>query len=158
MVASSTATERERASTELGRALRAVMAAARRLRGRDAQRPGEVSYAQYSLLFALAEHGELPAGELACVAALSPASVTEMLDHLAGMGLVVRTRSERDRRVVVSRLADAGQAVVAARHARIAPQWDAALAEFSEEQLRAAAAVLERLREFFEGLDEQELG
>ena len=38
---------------------RASMAAVRRLRGRETHRPGELSFAQYSLLFGLATSGEL---------------------------------------------------------------------------------------------------
>ena len=155
---STTATEaeREQARAEVSRAFKAAMAAVRRLRGREAQRPGELSYAQYTLLAELAEHGELPAGELAAAAALSPATVTQMLDHFAADGLVVRTRSERDRRVVVSRLADAGRELVEERHRAIAPLWTAALDEFSPHELRAAAAVIDRLRGVFEVLDERE--
>jgi DNA-binding MarR family transcriptional regulator len=151
-------TEREQASAELGRAFREAMVAVRRLRGRESQRPGELSYAQYSLLTILAENGELPAGELACAAALSPATVTQMLDHLAAAGLVARTRSETDRRVVVSRLVEAGRVLVEERQACIAPLWNAALEEFGAEDLLTAAVVLDRVREVFEALDERERG
>ena len=149
-------TDREAANAELVRAFKAAIVAVRRLLGRDTHRPGELSHAQYSLLAELAERGELPAGELALAAALAPASVTQMLDHLADAGLVVRTRSETDRRVVVSRLADAGRELVEERRRCIAPLWTGALDEFTPAQLRTAAAVLERVREVFEALDERE--
>jgi DNA-binding MarR family transcriptional regulator len=147
----------EEASRELGRALRGTIAAARRLRGRETQRAGGVAHAQYALLFELGERGELTAGELAGAAELAPATVTGMLDQLAAAGLVLRARSERDRRVVVSRLTDAGRARVGERRARLEPLWAAAIAEFEEGELRIAAAVLVRLRGFFETLDETEL-
>jgi DNA-binding MarR family transcriptional regulator len=147
----------EEASRELGRALRGAIAAARRLRGRETQRVGGVAHAQYALLFELAERGELTAGELAGAAELAPATVTGMLDQLAAAGLVRRARSERDRRVVVSRLTDAGRARVGERRARLEPLWAAAIAEFGEGELRVAAAVLVRLRGFFETLDETDL-
>jgi DNA-binding MarR family transcriptional regulator len=156
MVAAIDETERDEARADLTRAFKGAMAAVRRLRGRDTHRPGDLSYAQYSLLAELAERGELPAGELAAAAALSPATVTQMLDHLAAAGLVVRTRSDRDRRVVSSRLADAGRELVEQRHRAITPLWTAALDEFTPEQLRTAAAVIDRLREVFETLDERE--
>jgi DNA-binding MarR family transcriptional regulator len=146
---------REQASRELGRALQGALAAARRLRGRETQKGGEVAHAQYALLFELAERGELAAGELAAAAERAPATVTGMLDHLAEAGLVVRTRSERDRRLVVSRLTDAGRARVAARRARLEPLWNAALVDFDARDLAAATAVLDRLRTFFETLDEK---
>jgi DNA-binding MarR family transcriptional regulator len=80
----------ERRGEELGRALKGALAAARRLRGRETQRAGEVAHAQYALLFELAERGELAAGELAAAAELAPATVTGMLDHLEQVGLVAR--------------------------------------------------------------------
>jgi DNA-binding MarR family transcriptional regulator len=141
------------ASEALGRALKGAIAAVRRLRGRDTHRPGELGYAQYSLLFELSERGEVSARELACAAALSPASVAQMLDQLSNLGLVVRTRSARDRRVVVSRLSPSGRDLVVARRARILPLWEAALAEFTVAELIAAADVLERLHAFFDALD-----
>ena len=157
MAAPPVTADRERASAELGRAFKGAMAAVRRLRSRDNQRPDGLSHARYSLLIELAEHGELSAGELAGAAALSPATVTEMLDQLAEAGLVVRSRSDRDRRVVSTRLADAGRALVEERHGAIAPLWQAALADFTDDELRATAAVLRRLGEFFETLDERQL-
>ncbi len=147
---------REESSRELGRALRGALAAARRLRGRETQRAGEVAHAQYALLFELAERGELAAGELAAAADLAPATVTGMLDHLTDAGLVVRERSDPDRRLVLSRLTDTGRARVAARRARLEPLWEAAIADFDSSELAAATAVLDRLRTFFETLDESE--
>ena len=44
-----------------GMSFKTAMAAVRRLRGRDTHRPDEVSYAQCSLLFGLAEGGEISA-------------------------------------------------------------------------------------------------
>jgi DNA-binding MarR family transcriptional regulator len=145
-----TVNSRTAAAEELGAAFKSAMAAVRRLRGRDTHHPDQLSYAQYGLLFELARAGELPSGELACAADLAPASVTQMLDHLEASGLVERTRSETDRRVVVCRLTGAGAERVAQRRAEMEPQWQAALAEFDADELRAAAAVLNRLRDFFD--------
>ena len=64
------------------------MAAVRRLRGRESQGQGELSYAQYSLLFGLAAEPELSTSRLAALAELSPATVTQMLDHLEQAGFV----------------------------------------------------------------------
>jgi DNA-binding MarR family transcriptional regulator len=149
---------REQAGQALARTLKGTIAAVRRLRGRDTQRPGEIAHAQYALLFELAERAELAAGELAAAAALAPATVSGMLDHLADAGLVVRARSDHDRRIVVIRLTAAGRERVAARRARVTPLWDAALAEFDADELQVATAVLERLREFFETLDVSQAG
>src|SRR5881398_1687496 len=85
----------------VGQSFKAAVAAVRRLRGRETHRPGELSYAQYSLLFGLADRRACSVGELALAAELSSATATRMLDHLAEVGLVERVRSNDDRRVVM---------------------------------------------------------
>ncbi len=134
----------------LGKAFKGATAAMRRLRARETHRPGELSYAQYSLLFALREQREMPTSELAHAADLSPASATEMLDALVEAGLVHRLRSDLDRRVVLTSLTDRGAALLEKRRSLFEPRWRAALAEFDETELMSAAAVLDRLRQMFD--------
>jgi DNA-binding MarR family transcriptional regulator len=137
---------------QFGRSFKAATAALRRLRGRETHRPGELSYAQYGLLFGLARGGALPAGELAIAADLSPASVTQMLDSLERAGLVQRVRSAQDKRVVLTSLTDRGCTVVEHRRKQIEPRWRAALEGVSDDELLTAAAVLDRVRELFDDL------
>jgi len=138
------------AAVELGRAFKGCVGALRRLRGRENRVHEGVSDAQYGLLFSLVDHEALPTSELACLADLSPATATGMLDGLAAAGLVSRVRSERDRRVVLTSLTERGHALVAARHAQFAPRFAAAVAEFSDEELETAAAVFNRLHAMFD--------
>jgi DNA-binding MarR family transcriptional regulator len=138
------------AARELGQALKSCLSAVRRLRGRENRAHGELSDAQYGLLFNLVDHEPLPTSELACLANLSPATATGMLDGLVAAGLVSRTRSDRDRRVVLTSLTEHGRALVDARHAAFAPRFSAALAEFSDDELRTARAVLDRLGAMFD--------
>lgn len=138
------------AARELGQALKSCLSAVRRLRGRENRAHGELSDAQYGLLFNLVDHEVLPTSELACLANLSPATATGMLDGLVAAGLVSRTRSERDRRVVLTSLTEHGRALVDARHAEFAPRFAAALAEFSDDELRTAATVFGRLGAMFD--------
>ncbi len=139
----------------LGDAFRGVMASTRRLKGRETHRHDALSHAQYTLLWGLAQEGELSARELADTADLSPATVTPMLDGLAAAGLVERVRSERDKRVVMTSLTARGQELIGAKRAMYEARWRAAMAEFDDEQLAAAAAVLERVKEMFEELSEE---
>jgi DNA-binding MarR family transcriptional regulator len=138
------------AAREFGQAFKACLGAVRRMRGRENRAHGELSDAQYGLLFNLVDHEPLPTSELATLANLSPATATGMLDGLEAAGLVSRTRSERDRRVVLTALTEHGRALVDARHAQFAPRFTAALAEFSDAELRTAAAVLARLGAMFD--------
>jgi MarR family transcriptional regulator, organic hydroperoxide resistance regulator len=141
---------------QLGRSFKATMAAVRRLRGRETHHPGELSFAQYSLLFGLGEGGARSARELACAADLSPATVTQMLDSLAAAGLVQRIRSDVDKRVVLTSLTDRGQGLVAERRARFEPLWRRALLTFDDHELRTAAAVLDSLGDMFYDVADRE--
>jgi DNA-binding MarR family transcriptional regulator len=145
------AVEREEALARLGTAFKGAMGAIRRLRGRDTHRPGELSFAQYHLLFGLAGQSELSSGELAQAADLAPATVTQMLDSLAAMGLVERTRSERDRRIVTCALTPRGRELVADRRQQFELRWTAALAGFDAAALATAATVLDHLRAMYDG-------
>ncbi len=138
------------AAAELAAALKATMRGAMRMRGRDTHLGGsELSYAQLELLLQLYERGELPAGELAVAARLSPATVTQMLDHLAAAGHVERLRSSDDRRVVVSRLTPAGRRLLIAKRRAWQRRWAEALAGVPERDLRAATRVLTRLQALY---------
>src|SRR5689334_5846005 len=98
------------AATELGASFKRLIAAVRRLRGRETRNPNGLSDAQDRLLFGLRDQDRLPSRELAGLADLSPATATEMLDGLAHAGLVTRVRSEQDRRVVLTSLTERGHA------------------------------------------------
>ena len=144
---------REEALAQLGAAFKGAMAAIRRLRGRETHRHGELSFAQYQLLFGLAGHCELSTSQLATAADLAPATVTQMLDGLVGMGLVERTRSERDRRVVTCALTERGREVIAERRAHWERRWRKLLADFSTDEIATAAAVIGRMRTMYDELD-----
>ncbi len=141
--------ERDAALDALMDRLSELLAAQRRLRGRDAgQGRGALSFPQYRLVreLAKAEGGELPATQLA------PPTVTQMLDHLATCGVVERTRSERDRRVVVNRLTDKGRALLAEKDADHARKWRETFADLDRDALLAGSAVLERLTRLYDDL------
>lgn len=136
---------------ELLVAFRQVFRAGLRLRGRDTHLQGsELTHAQCELLAELRERGPLSAGELAAAAQLAPATVTQMLDHLASTGHVERTRSERDRRVVVSRLTARGRREIEAKRERYRQLWEDALVGLEPAELRAATRTLRRVCGVFE--------
>lgn len=142
------------AHDELRRAFRGVNIAMRRMRGRETHHSGGLSYAQFGLLFALEGGVKLSARSLAEAASLSPASVTQMLEALEGNGLVARTRSLEDKRVVLNELTDKGQVAIERVRARMEPAWRAALAGFDDAQLLTAAAVLDALTGCFSAIAE----
>jgi DNA-binding MarR family transcriptional regulator len=144
--------DREATLEELREGLMGLFGAQRRLRGRDARIEGGLSFAHYPLLSALAREGELSAGELASDVALTPATVTQMLDALVAAWLVERSRSEADRRVVTTRLTDEGRRRVERKQAELVEKWREALAGFAPQDLDAATRVLARLGVYLDGL------
>jgi DNA-binding MarR family transcriptional regulator len=134
----------------VGRAFKGAIAAMRRMRSRETHDPGELSFAQYGLLFGLADGAPRSARELADAADVSPATATEMLDALAASGLIERTRSVEDKRIVLTTLTERGRSLVEERRARYEPRFRAALEEFSEDELSTASRVLDALRRFFD--------
>ena len=143
------------ATGQVGLAFKRAMAAVRKLRGRETQRAGQLSYAQYGLLHGLSGRAECSARELAEHTDLSQATVAQMLEHLEAAGLVTRIRSDQDRRVVLSALTERGAAVVAERQQRMEERWKDALEEFSPEELAAAARVLNRAADMFDSLSQE---
>ncbi|HTR72996.1 MAG TPA: MarR family winged helix-turn-helix transcriptional regulator [Solirubrobacteraceae bacterium] len=149
--ASDTPDAREAQLLALGAAFRRVFRGLSRLRGRDTHLGGSaLSHAQFELLAELYDRGELPAGELAAAARLTPATVTQMLEHLADQGHVERARSEVDRRVVVSKLTPSGKRKIVAKRKAWQARWEEALDGMGPEELLAATRVLERLGGLFE--------
>lgn len=150
------ARSRTQALEAVGSSFKAATAALRRLRGRESHRPGELSYAQYSLLFGLHDGVPRSSRELALAADVSPATVTEMLDGLAVAGLVERARSQEDKRVVYTSLTPRGRELIDERRRLYEPRWRTALRAFSEEELLTAAAVLDAVRTVFDDVAEGE--
>jgi len=138
---------------ELRHAFKAVSVALRRVRGRDTHRPGELSLAQYGLLFSVAGDRPRSSREIADEAALAPATVNQLLETLEAQGLVERTRSADDKRVVFTGLTARGHEVLNQRKDELEPRWQRVVAGLSDEELRVSAVVLRRLAAYLDDLD-----
>lgn len=70
---------------------------------------------QHQILLALkaSDEGELTIGQVAHTMFLKPHSASEMADRLCALGLVVRVRSEADRRSMSLRLTDLAKVLLA---------------------------------------------
>jgi DNA-binding MarR family transcriptional regulator len=121
------------------------LVAQRRLRGRDAQSPGDLSFAQLRVLAALEEGDSCPTGQLAEKAGVSPATVTGMLDNLEQMGIVTRIRSAEDRRVVLTRLTEEGRRLRDEKRREVRAAFEKALTSLSARDLAAAPRILRLL-------------
>jgi DNA-binding MarR family transcriptional regulator len=136
---------RRREIDELRSALARMSGAERRLRGRDHNRPGELTFAQIRALAALGREREMTAGQLARSADLNPATVTAMLDHLEGAGIVKRHRSTEDRRVCNVSLTAHGWELLERKLDHWHGYWEQRLDGVSEADLRTATRVVEQV-------------
>ena len=89
----------------------AFAAAVRRARGATTQTGsnGTLTLSQYSLLQTLATRSEAPVRELAAEAGIAASTATRILDALERRGIIRRTRSPDDRRVVTVTLTEFGR-------------------------------------------------
>ena len=134
-------------------ALIELLGAERRGRARDTKcGPGDLTQTQIRALFKLDVAGESTAGDLAKAAELSPASVSAMLDHLERDGIVQRSRSASDRRVVVVSLTESGRTLLADKRERWRARGREALADVPEADLHAAADVMRRMAAMLDDL------
>jgi DNA-binding MarR family transcriptional regulator len=141
------------AESEFSDSLREFFQAARRARGRAAQRPAAngLSLAQFHLLEPLGD-GPLANCRLAESAGIAPATATRMVDALAARGLVTRVEDATDRRAVAIALTDSGRVALAAK----LKEYDVARRKIAsaldEDEQRVAADLLRRLAEVIEEL------
>jgi len=70
-----------------------------------------LTYPQYLAMLALWEHDGQTVGQISARLLTEPGSLTPLLKRLEAEGLISRTRSNRDERVVELRLTDAGWAL-----------------------------------------------
>jgi DNA-binding MarR family transcriptional regulator len=130
--------------------LRQLLGAERRLRGRDQHRTTDgLSPVHVRALFAIGDD-ETTAGEIARAAQISPAAVTGMLDDLEADGIVVRRRSESDRRCVLVALTDRGREVLDDTRGRWRARWESALGDVPDADLQAAARVMRAIGGLFD--------
>lgn len=103
---------------------------------------------QLSTLGTLARLGPLTLGELAAAERIQPPSMTRIVSALEGRKLVARETDPNDRRLVIVRLSDEGQDLLAADRRRRDAWLNQRLRELTpdeREALRRAVPVLEKL-------------
>ncbi len=140
---------------ELRRSIGRLLAADRRLKGREQHRKGAtLSHSHLRALFVLTKQEEATAGALAKEADLNPASVTAMIDQLEGRGLVQRRRDGQDRRQCWVSLTDAGRREVEEKEQYWRRQMAETLADITPREIAAATKVFQRIATVMEHLDD----
>jgi MarR family 2-MHQ and catechol resistance regulon transcriptional repressor len=100
---------------------------------------------QLGVLEAILHKGPLTQRELGRKVLTSAGNMTDVVDKLEARGLVQRTRSVRDRRIVLVCLTPAGQALIAALFPRHARDIAAAMDGLSDQELRLLGELLRKL-------------
>lgn len=100
---------------------------------------------QLGVLEAILHKGPLTQRELGRKVLTSAGNMTDVVDKLEARGLVCRTRSARDRRIVSVTLTPAGKALIEALFPRHARDIAAAMGGLSCEELQMLGALLRKL-------------
>jgi DNA-binding MarR family transcriptional regulator len=98
----------------------------------------------------LLREGELQIGELAAYEQVRAPSMTRLVDHLEGRGLLRRTPSPTDKRAIVVGLTDQGTELLEANRQRRNEWLAVRLEKLTEEEraiLRTAIPVLQKMAE-----------
>lgn len=124
---------------------RAILVTSRRLR---AERGGDVSLGQYSVMARLLEEGAATPSDLAALEQVAAPSMTRTVQCLEESGYVSRAEHPTDRRAVLVTLSDAGHDVIRETRRR-RTQWLAqrldSLTPDERDTLAAASDILRRI-------------
>jgi DNA-binding MarR family transcriptional regulator len=114
----------------------------------------ELSRAEAGLLVTLLD-GPRRITELAESEALAQPTVTQLVDKIERRGLVVRTRSAEDGRVVLVSISPTGREQLEATRAQTRALMRATVEQLSDEELRELAAASETLGRLIETLQQR---
>ena len=110
----------------------------------------ELTFSQWTTLVAL-HSGVSTAGDLAYNICHDAGSLTRLIDQLVERGLVVRRRSETDRRVVTLALTPHGSDLVEKSAPLVMEFWNRMLSGFTHAEIETLIALLTRLAVTAEG-------
>ena len=114
----------------------------------EVMKPAELTPTQYNVLRILRGAGPegLPCREIGARMVTHDSDVTRLLDRLGARGLVARSRGERDRRVVSTRITDEGLRLVATLDETVRDFMARELGHIGRERLRTLGELLEEVR------------
>ena len=108
-----------------------------------------ITGAQYNVLRILRGHGEpLPCQEISGRMVTQLPDITRLVDRLEEAGLVVRSRTPEDRRLVLTRITDAGLALLASLDQPILRTHREQLGHLTRDELAEFNRLLVKARDF----------
>lgn len=105
----------------------------------------ELTFSQWTTLVALHDGRISTAGDLAHNICHDAGSLTRLVDQMVTRGLVTRSRSETDRRVVTLALTPPGRKLVEALAPKVMNFWNGLLSGFSHAEVNTLIDLLTRL-------------
>lgn len=114
----------------------------------------ELTFSQWTILVALHDGRISTAGDLAHNICHDAGSLTRLIDQLEKRRLVIRRRSQKDRRVVTLALTAPGRRMVEALAPRVMDFWNRLLSEFTHKEVDTLIALLRRLVAVASGEDD----
>jgi DNA-binding MarR family transcriptional regulator len=111
------------------------------------------TFTQYVALMYLREGLVISASMLCAQLRHDSGALTRIIDQLEARGLVQRERSRTDRRSVLLRLTEAGRATVEGMIPEVVAQLNAALGDFSTQELSELTRLLTKLIVLVEGTE-----
>lgn len=111
----------------------------------------ELTFSQWTTLVALHDGRITTAGDLAHNICHDAGSLTRLIDQMVKRGLVTRTRSDADRRVVSLALTARGRGLVEVLAPKVMNFWNGLLSGFTHLEVDTLIALLTRLVVVAEG-------
>lgn len=105
----------------------------------------ELTFSQWTTLIAIHDGRITTAGDLAHNICHDAGSLTRLIDEMVRRGLVARSRSDSDRRVVTLALTTRGSDLVVALAPRVMNFWNTLLANFTHAEVDTLIDLLTRL-------------
>jgi DNA-binding MarR family transcriptional regulator len=105
----------------------------------------ELTFSQWTTLVALHDGRIQTAGDLAQNICHDAGSLTRLIDQMVDRGLVTRSRSETDRRVVTLSLTPRGMTLVETLAPKVMHLWNGLLSGFTHEEVDTLIDLLTRL-------------
>jgi len=114
----------------------------------DTLRPYRLKAPQYNVMRILRGAGEagMPCGEIAGRVITRDPDVTRLLDRLERRGLVLRSRSGSDRRIVMARITTEGLAILGKLDAPMLETHDRQLAHMKKKRMRRLVELAQEVR------------
>src|SRR5688572_30439977 len=137
--------ERDGAAQDVIEGVSSLVRAVRCIEHRQLWPDSGLRRADASVLKVLAKGGEQRGGEIAGKLGVDASVVSRQLSALESDGLVSRRPDPADARVSLVQLSDAGRARLEALYAEYARRLRESLADWGDDEMAAAAAVLRRV-------------